>query len=74
VTRVGHHALIAVGKNKLSPAFTEATVNLQLPASLLGGSRRLSCSVCVFGMSAVASRTERSRRCSADNEGRDDAH
>lgn len=31
VTRIGKHALITVGKNKLAPAFTEASVDLQLP-------------------------------------------
>lgn len=31
VSRVGRHALITVGKNKLAPAFTEATVDLQVP-------------------------------------------
>lgn len=35
VTRVGRHAVIRVVKNKLAPTFTEATVDLQLPAAAL---------------------------------------
>lgn len=31
VTRIGQYARILVGKNKLGPSFTEATVDLQLP-------------------------------------------
>ena len=45
VTRIGRHALIAVGKNKLAPSFTEATVDLQLPEAVVDRPRVPSASM-----------------------------